>query len=289
MAPTNKAATGLKLTVEGSILEVHVAFGAITRKGLERGGSLAPSKKSEVSFSEFCAEPLPLSPEEEVLGVAPKTCNTRLRQETKCPNHPRALHEKVMKGYDTGGEQFVYLTEEQVERFKAKGEASVHITPLDMMAPPVPDAMLRLFSGMRYLMPLQLEDEETTTKFEALRAFMGNRVGVARVTWRRSFFYGLVFPAQAGGLFVQTITGTNRAYGVPVVPTGRLTVEQAMAIGEKGNLAAKGRGWNDDLAKENPYTKGLKEAITAVLMGEDVEAVEAPVAPKKKVDILAMV
>ena len=40
-APVKKVPNGLKLTLEGSPLEVKVAFAAITPKGLQYGGSLA--------------------------------------------------------------------------------------------------------------------------------------------------------------------------------------------------------------------------------------------------------
>jgi hypothetical protein len=293
MATEKKVPNGLKLTVEGSILEVKVAFAAVTRKGLEYGGSLASSKKQEVSFSEFCAEPT--NPKEVKEGKKAKPCCTKLTRKTTCEQHPEALHEVVMKGYnagktESGAEDWIFLTEEQVERFKARGEASIHITSLDVEAPRIPDDMMRLIEGVRYLVPVDAEDPETATKFEALRAFLGSRWGVARILWRRSMFYGLVMPAQAGGFFVLTAVSLGRGYRVPPVTTaGRLTQEQALVIAQKGREAAKGRAWSSDLVRDNPFTQGLKDAILAISEGRDVDEVEKPKAPKKELDIVALV
>lgn len=294
MATTKKKVpNGLKLTVEGSILETKVAFAAVTRKGLEYGGSLASSKKQEISFSNFCAQPL--NPEEVAAGKKARPCCGELSMTRECARHPISLHEVVMKGYNTGrtesgAEDWVFLTEEQVEKFKAKGEATIHITSLETEAPAFPDDMLRLVEGVRYIVPVDADDVETATKFEALRAFLGTRWAVARIVWRRSMSYAYVLPAKAGGFFVLPTVSLGRAYGIPPQTTaGRLTPEQASVIAQKGCEAAKGRAWSSDMVRDNPFTEGLKEAILAIAEGRDVEEIEKPEAPKKELNIVALV
>lgn len=309
--PKSKEKVGLRLTVEESKLELSVLFKA---EGSSSATSLAKSTAggSGFAFKTCCAT-------HQASVNAPKVCATcRLEEAERVVEMLREMgaseealarvvqlasvetlpNERTLKGYDVGGGNYAFLTQEQVAALRPKGDNSVHILCLieqTEIGSGFRGEVVRLLPGVRALVPntTSLQPGASAAmgkRWSALLALLEGRVAVARVMHKASFRYCLLQPGSTGALLAIDLYLPEDTYDVPLVSVQPLSSAEREAFVAKGSELARGRRFGIHEVSEDPYREARHMAVAAAARGDtpppEVEVVT--VAPQEE-SLLALV
>ena len=276
MAKTKSPKPGLLLTVEGTRMELSARFSA---EGSPTASSLARSTAGGTGFTfkNVCTvhkEPL----------KAPKLCEG-------CGTAPPG----ILKAFDVGGGSLAFLTEEQVEALKPKGNDTVHVAALldrTSVGFHVDPRVANLMEGVRALVPNTTgpDAEEQRTRWALFRALLGDsRVGVASIMSRGNFRYYILAPAPGGAILAHALYLPEDVYAIPTVDYPVLAEATARAFSEKGASLAAGKEFSHADVAVDPYRDARREAVEAAVLGlVDVEVQAPAAAPKRVLDPLAL-
>jgi len=269
-----KERTGLRLSVAGTKLEMSVLF----KSEGGRSGNLAKTTAgtSGFSFKRYCRE-------HRAPVKSPLTCEAGGEVLTK---------EGLVHAYDMGGGNMAFLTNEQRDALKPKGDDTIDLLYLldaDEYGWGFAPELARLTGNAHAIIPnTTTSSAQANAKLWAgLLALLQGKVAVARVMNAGSFYHAILSPCASGAIIVHQLYLPEDCYEVPLVDVPALDEATNTRFQAKGDELT--RVFDVESVATDPYRDARGEAIAAAARGEaPPPSAHASVKAPKEVDLIAL-